>query len=485
VIRARATEVILDVVVRDKHHHVVRDLRPFEVKVYEDGVLQKVKAFRDVQGSEQVQNEKNQARADAVAKAVETSAPASDVTPPASTLRQLNFVSVVFGEIETKNLEFAREAVHEFLKSDDLENTYVTLYRLNRTLQLIHPYTDDKDLLAKSIDRATKGVYKLDDLGLDATVSSAAKAELQSTASNIIASPISGPATVLAVENAELNPVSSILLDPNWSRNAASQDASVSVGHAFITQADMEKGLRFSTSLASGMNTMDSLRALVRSQERLPGRRVVLYLADGLRFPVNRREVVDGLISYANRASVTFYTIDTRGLKADDRWRSRSPPWSVCFREHAQRADPRNGHMQDDDEGLAALPTISSPSRAPSQLADLRSRTRTRLLNRCSGWLKTCALLRAGVLSLPRSTYFRKIDVRVARRKVSFRLAAATSLCQIGAMSLCSRLRSRLSTRSMQTRPLQLFHSNPTWFTSGLHQAQSNIRRPLRFLCRA
>ena len=40
-------------------------------------------------------------------------------------MRQVNFVSVVLAQIAPLNLEFARRAVREFLKSDNLPNTYV------------------------------------------------------------------------------------------------------------------------------------------------------------------------------------------------------------------------------------------------------------------------------------------------------------------------------------------------------------------------
>src|SRR5262249_34483420 len=69
---------------------------------------------------------------------------------------------------------------------------------------------------------------------------------------------------------------------------------------------------------SEGLNTLDALRALVFSQARLPGRKVVLYMSDGLAFPVGRREIVDNLISLANRSGVTFYGVDTRGLSLED-----------------------------------------------------------------------------------------------------------------------------------------------------------------------
>ena len=63
VIHSTTREVLLDLVVRDKHHHPVTDLRPEEVEVYEDGVRQNLRVFRSVQGSEQLATERSAAGA--------------------------------------------------------------------------------------------------------------------------------------------------------------------------------------------------------------------------------------------------------------------------------------------------------------------------------------------------------------------------------------------------------------------------------------
>src|ERR1035441_6807720 len=46
VIRSSVREVLLDVVVRDAHGHLINNLKPGEVTVYEDGVRQDVRSFR-------------------------------------------------------------------------------------------------------------------------------------------------------------------------------------------------------------------------------------------------------------------------------------------------------------------------------------------------------------------------------------------------------------------------------------------------------
>jgi hypothetical protein len=143
--------------------------------------------------------------------------------------------------------------------------------------------------------------------------------------------------------------------DPLWARNAAAQDASVALNSALLVQSHIATGLRFAESLSNGMDALDSLRELVRVQAKLPGRKVVLYLADGLTLPMDHRDAVNSVISYANQMEVSFYAVDTRGLSIDDPMvRSLSDQKRVGAESSVNKASPRMGHTEDDDVQLAA-----------------------------------------------------------------------------------------------------------------------------------
>ena len=348
-IRTTTREVILDVIVRDKHHHAVADLRPDEIEVYEDGVKQQVNAFRDVQGAEQLKTEQ------ALAK---NSAPVPSVgapKPAATALPELNFVSVVFAQIAPLNLEFSREAVLEFLKSGRLPNTYVTIYRLDRSLQLVQPYTADNKLLTDAVNSAAKGLSTGGGPGISATVASALDTTVNAQAAVLLASPSANQSQAQAAMAKVMDPIPQIVTDPLWAKNAASQDASLALGNALVAQAQIETGLRFSESLSNGMDSFDALRELVRVQSKLPGRKVVLYLADGLTLPMDRRDVVDSVISYANQMEVAFYAVDTRGLSVDDPLaQSLSDQARAGAESSANNASARMGHLEDDDIQLSA-----------------------------------------------------------------------------------------------------------------------------------
>jgi VWFA-related protein len=420
VIHTSTREVLLDLVVRDKHHHPVTDLRPEEVEIYEDGVRQNPRVFRNIQGKEQLETE----RSAAGARTASEPAKSGEVQHSLNSLRQVNFVSVVFAQIAPLNLEFARRAVQEFLNSDNLPNTYVTIYRLNRSLSVMQPYTTDKDTLAKAVDAATKGLKGDSEATVSASVADSIVGSMQAYAEKILSSPGVSATTVQAVQNALSNPIPGIMKDPLWSANAASQDASFTLGTALLTQADMVRGLRFATSLSNGMDAMDSLHELVRSEEKLPGRKVVLYLADGLQFPVNRRDAIDNLISHANRSGVSFYTIDTRGLNADDPvMPALAMQRRTAAESSAQRVDPVNGHFEDDDVALTA---VASPQLAMRELAESTGGfavTNTNEIALPMQHMMEDMRNHYELAYAPTSTnydgHFRKIEVRISRPKTT------------------------------------------------------------------
>ena len=425
-IRTTTREVILDVIARDKHHHAIADLRPEEIEVYEDGVKQKINAFRNVQGAEQLQTEREQAKVPSgpAAASKATSTPAQGPSTGSTALKELNFVSVVFAQIAPLNLEFAREAVLDFLQSDTLPNTYVTVYRLDRTLSVVQPYTADKQSLIAAVNTAAKGLNSKSDIGSAANVVSGNIATIQAQAANILATPQTNAATAQAVISTLMNPVPEILQDPLWARNAAFQDVSVTLNNALIGQAKLAAGERFADSLSSGMDAMDALRQLVRVQAKLPGRKVVLYLADGLSLPMDRRDAVDGVLSYANQMEVAFYAVDTRGLSIDD---PMAQPLAEQERTAAESSvnnvSARMGHQEGND---IALTLSSNKQLALQELAEATGGFAVTNTNQIAVPMQRVMediRTHYEVAYTPSDTnydgHFRKIQVRIARPHVT------------------------------------------------------------------
>src|SRR5438477_10670994 len=98
VIRSSVKEVLLDLVVRDKHHVLIHDLKREDVEVYEDGAKQDIRNFRLVGGKEAREYEDNADQQPAGAKRA--------INP----LRELNLVSLVFDQMGPQNRRNAKDA---------------------------------------------------------------------------------------------------------------------------------------------------------------------------------------------------------------------------------------------------------------------------------------------------------------------------------------------------------------------------------------
>ena len=63
-----------------------------------------------------------------------------------------------------------------------------------------------------------------------------------------------------------------------------------------------------------GRSSIFSLLSVVQEQIKLPGRKTVLFFSEGLQVPSNLNEQFHSMIGVANRANVSVYAIDARGL---------------------------------------------------------------------------------------------------------------------------------------------------------------------------
>ena len=282
-IRLTTRQVLLDLVVRDKRERLITDLKSGDVEVYEDGVKQTPKSFQLVTGSEQ-------STIDEQTKATQagTAQPAARL----NALREINLVSILFTRMSPRSRDFAREAVIALLNNQLLSNTFAAVYSLDYKLNALQVYTNDLAALTKAADHAAQGVYSQ-----YATDNESVLNQLEVTVAKI-----GGGITVYTA----FNPTTSPLL--------ALSGADVKLGEGALLQAKVLSDQRFLGAADEGIRTLEALRAFVRSQAPLPGRKTVILLGEGLPVPPERPEMLQSLIGDANAANVSFYAIDVRGL---------------------------------------------------------------------------------------------------------------------------------------------------------------------------
>ena len=284
--QAGANLVVLDLVVRDKKGHPVKDLQPRDIEIYDNG--EKV----DFQNLHLV-GDNGEA---AIVGRATTLTPAGQ-RPALDPLRQLRLVTLVFERLGVDGRLLARQAALDILKQPAHPNIYYAVFVIDQRLKLLQPYTNDRQALKRAIEHATTAAYS------DFTSESD---HLQAQLQNQVGGP---NGSSLSEQVASIQAGSGVLGAVN-----AAQPGGLSNAAMAQMQLDM---LQFSQELSreqTGRSSIYALLALVRGQTSLPGRKSVLYFTEGLYVPTSMADLFQSVISAANRSNVTFYTADIRGL---------------------------------------------------------------------------------------------------------------------------------------------------------------------------
>jgi VWFA-related protein len=278
-IRTTTSEVLLDFVVRDRSSKIIRNLRPEEVTVYEDGVPQKLRHYEFFDGRT-AENESTETAA-APASAPVVNAPVAPKT--VNELRDISMVSIVVANLDPRQRALTAQAMNEFIKTELKPNVYVGVFTLGEPgLQYVQPYTDNPELIASAVSKVTHSALTI---GLMGTVSSSSTdsgrdmADVQGTTSGPqgFTPPATGQGAGAAASIASI-------MDTSW----------VNETH---------------DAYMSSVMTLAPLRNFVDAQAGIPGRKVVLLFMSGLPVTTDTEEILKGVVSAANRSNVTFYAL--------------------------------------------------------------------------------------------------------------------------------------------------------------------------------
>jgi VWFA-related protein len=290
VIRSTTQEVLLDVVVRDKKEHLIRNLKAEDIRVLEDGVPQTLKGFRFTDAESE----------EPLVTVVHAAAPAAPVKstalhPALNPLHNLNLVTIVFEQMGPDSRLFAGHAALQFLENEFRSNTYGGVYSLDYRLNALQPYTNNQELLRKAITRATTGNY------------TAFRKDSENVLNNLAVEISSGRSGV-TIGTAGGDPFQSAGAATSGAQSASlSSDGQMAIARMVWKQMEM-------LNYGVGWRSLDGLLTLVQAQTELPGRKTVLLLSEGIVVPWTLTERFRSIISAANRANVSIYCVDVTWL---------------------------------------------------------------------------------------------------------------------------------------------------------------------------
>lgn len=292
-IRARATTVLVDVVVRHRDRGAVRGLRPEHFEILEDGVPQKVIYFQEMgAGSASLG-----AEASTLPPDFPVDIPSSQVL--GSDLARERFIALVFDRLSPISRSNAREAAVRFVEQARSQNPRVGVFLIDLSLRTLQFYTQDTELVVAAIDRA-----------MGAATSGAA-----SVAGEIAAATAAADRAAAASAAA----ASSISTGQGADNQGAAQVAGVAGADALMAamQQRMAETLEVLQRDQQGHVTTDGLLAVVRALGLMPARKTVVFFSEGVSLPEAVVKRFRSVINAANRSNVAVYAVDAAGLRVE------------------------------------------------------------------------------------------------------------------------------------------------------------------------
>ena len=281
VVKTTVDEVVLDFIARDKKGKPVTDLKQDDLTVSDNGAKQQPTSFRLVQGAEAITQ--------------------GGATTKLDPLRQLRLVTLAFEALgDPTQRKTAREGALDLVKGEQGANVFYSVVVIDTRLLVLQQFTADKDALVKAIETATSGYSSTRLLPESDKIKSDLKRYLAGQTVNGADQPNTTLTTATQTATQALP------------TGAAAGSAAVQARLATV-MLDM---LRMDATMASQETrlSLTALESLVRGLQSMPGRKSVLYFTAGMYLTPELDAIFRNLTSMANRANVTFYAVDTRGV---------------------------------------------------------------------------------------------------------------------------------------------------------------------------
>jgi VWFA-related protein len=223
----------------------------------------------------------------------------------------LSLTTLIFEPLDGPAAALARKAALQFLERALGERSRVAVVRLGQGLSLVQPFTSNAEHLRRAVElvtntapdaqqsvlaqaqRAAEYFRKLNAAGI--TTGGVPTAALTSPRDPGRAEEPSGPCDICPVGAS----------DPGA---AATERKLAEVQAIALRTTDLVQRQQ------QGESTLWPLLALLKAQEELAGRKTVVFFSKGLRVPPNLDGLFRTAIGQANRASVSIYAVDVRGL---------------------------------------------------------------------------------------------------------------------------------------------------------------------------
>ncbi|MDH3493744.1 MAG: VWA domain-containing protein, partial [Acidobacteriota bacterium] len=325
VVQITTNLIQIDAIVTGKNKKQVTDLTVDDFEIFENGKKREISFFSYVSldGGAAVDRQNPVER---------TSGKKDDVTIPttrlsASEVRRVYAIVVDDLGISFENFPSIKHSLRKFVNEDVQQGDLVAIIRTGSGSGALQSFTSDKRQLLAAIDRLRWNAYGRSGISSFEGIRTTLKEDLAGRLDS------EGNSTTPEGIDEELNFEKQI---------------------GDIRRSNFEAG------------TLGALSYVIRGMDELPGRKSIILFSEGFTsvtsdddFPTAVFDQLKLIVDYANRASVTFYTIDPRGLQvpgmalAEDDIREIVPTNSTASK--APKLDARDRLFRDSISTLRYL----------------------------------------------------------------------------------------------------------------------------------
>jgi VWFA-related protein len=309
------TAILVDVVVRDSRGRPVVDLSASDFEIAEDGVRQRVDTFTRV------------ARGGGIGVGVAWRTPGSTAVTPTgptggaeSSADEDGTTALVFDRLSSESLRLAQRATLEYVPMNGDSAARVGVFATDSGVRMVQGYTTDRSRVRRVVaGLVPSGTTAEEQHGERAEELLAQRRQLEDEAQALARN-------AAGIGGADL------------ARNGAQLGEREMERRLVQTELNMIRAFESMDRDHQGYDTAAALLTVVQSLSYRPGRKTIVFFSEGLPVSPVLSAKLDAVIEAANRAHVTTYTVDAKGL------RTRSS--SASIRKEMQGfVDERNSQL--------------------------------------------------------------------------------------------------------------------------------------------
>ena len=291
---ANTTAILVDIVVRDRKGHPVLDLTSDDFEVSEDNVPQRIDTFTRVSRGSGIGVGiawKSPERGGAIAQPPAIDSSGADAIAEDAT------TALVFDHLSSDSLRLAQRATLAYVPLSGESAVRVGVFATDPGVRVMQAFTTDRAL----VRRAVAGIVP------SGTAAEEQKAERTEELTDRRRD-LEG--------QAQSNQGGALGTGIALARNATAIGERETQMQLIQTELNMLRSFDNLDRAHKGYDTTAALLAVVQQLSYLPGRKTIVFFSEGLPVSPALSARLDYVIDVANRANVTAYAIDAKGLQS-------------------------------------------------------------------------------------------------------------------------------------------------------------------------